>query len=200
MCVIKADRKSLLPKFSGAIAMTSEAVNFERIAYHEAGHVAGWRHFDPAIFLERGYVLINAAGGYGQTGLSSGNSWVSNSLMPSQPPLIDHRSIVTAMAGRAAEAIRYPDLNFAELVQLSVASDEPLAHRYIQVFYGSDLSPDEIIDRINGAEAEASQILRSVWTGVKSLAEALIARLKTEPGDEAELTGAEALLAMDTAL
>lgn len=56
---------------------------FERIAYHEAGHVAVRRHFERAVFLERGYVLIDTAGGYGQTGLSG------------QAPPIDHPSIVT---------------------------------------------------------------------------------------------------------
>ena len=178
--------------------MTGGTVDFERIAYHEAGHVAGWRHFNRAIFLERGFVLINTVGGYGQTGLGSGNYWV-NSLMPSQPPLVDHPSIVTAMAGRAAEGIRYPDLDRAELVQLSAVSDEPLARRYIRILYGSNLSEDDIIDRITAAEAEAVQILRSVWAEVKVFAETLIARLKTEAGDEAELTGAEALRVMDAA-
>jgi hypothetical protein len=67
------------------------------------------------------------------------------------------------------------------------------------VFYGSNLSDDDIIDRIKGAEAEASQILRGVWAGVKTLAETLLARLKTAPDDE-ELSGAEALRVMDTAL
>jgi hypothetical protein len=170
------------------IAMTGETVDFELIAYHETGHVAGWRHSERAIFLERGYVLINAAGAYGQTGVSG------------QAPLIDHPGIVTAMAGRAAEAIRYPDLNLAELEPFSAASDEALARCYIRVLYGSNLSDDDIIDRIKGAEAEASQILRGVWAGVKTLAETLLVRLKTEAGDEAELSGAEALHVMDTAL
>ena len=169
------------------IEMTAETVDFEVIAYHEAGHVAGWRHSARAIFLERGYVLINAAGAYGQTGVSG------------QAPLIDHPSIVTVMAGRAAEAIRYPNLNRAELERFSAASDEALARRYIRVFYGSNLSDDDIIDRIKGAEAEASQILRGVWAGVKTLAETLLVRLKTAPDDE-ELSGAEALRVMDTAL
>jgi hypothetical protein len=160
----------------------------ERITYHEAGHVAVRRHFDRAVFLERGYVLINRSGGYGQTGLSG------------QALLIDHPSVVTAMAGRAAEAIRYPDLNRAELVLLSAASDEPLARRYIRALCESILSEDDIADRINGAEAEASQILRGVWAGVRALAETLLDRLKKEPGDGVELTGAEALHVMDTAL
>ncbi len=32
----------------------------ERIAYHEAGHVAGWCKFQRAIFVDRGRVLIAA--------------------------------------------------------------------------------------------------------------------------------------------
>jgi hypothetical protein len=174
--------------------MTSRTVDsvttggFERIAYHEAGHVAARRHFERAIFLERGYVLINTAGGYGQTGLSG------------QAPPIDHPSIVTAMAGRAAEAIRYPDLKRAELALLSAASDEPLARRYIRVLCGDGLSDDDIADRIKRAEVDASRIVRGVWVGVKTLAETLLARLETEAGDAVELTGAEALHVMDTAL
>jgi hypothetical protein len=104
------------------------------------------------------------------------------------------------MAGRAAEAIRYPDLNRAELVLLSVASDEPLARRYIRVLCGSSLSDDDITDQIKGAEAEASQIVHGVWVGVKTLAETLLARLETQAGDAVELTGAEVLHVMDTAL
>ena len=174
--------------------------DFERIACHEAGHVAGWRHFDHsrALFLERGRVLVSAAGGYGLTNLGSGNSW-SPSLMPSLSPPIDHASIVTAMAGRAAEALRYPCLNRAELVMLSAASDEPLARRYIQVLC-SNLSDAEVADRINAAETEALQIVRGAWGGVKALAEKLLACLKTGLGDEVELTGAEALRVMDAAL
>jgi hypothetical protein len=140
----------------------------QRIAYHEAGHVAAWRHFNRASFLERGYVLINTLGGYGQTGLGSGISWMSN-----QPPLIDHASIVTAMAGRAAEAIRHPDLDRAELAVLSATSDEPLARRYILRLYFRVLSDDKIDKIIEEAEVEASQILRGVWAGVRALAEKL---------------------------
>jgi hypothetical protein len=165
--------------------MTGGAIDFELIAYHEAGHVAGWRHSARAIFLERGYVLINAAGG--QTGVSG------------LAPLIDHPTIVTTMAGRAAEAIRYPHFNRAKLEVVSRVSDEGVARDYIQVLYGGNLSEIEIIDRINAAKAEASQILRGVWAGVKALAETLLVGLKT-PGDEAELSGAEALRVMDTAL
>ncbi len=166
--------------------MTGETVDFELIAYHEAGHMAGWRHSARAIFLERGYVLINAAGGLtGVSGLAQ---------------LIDHPGIVTTMAGRAAEAIRYPDFNRAELEPLSAVSDEGLARCYIRVLYGSNLSEVEIIDRIDGAKAEASQILRGVWAGVKTLAETLLARLETEIGDGVELSGAEALHVMDAAL
>jgi hypothetical protein len=165
---------------------------FERIAYHEAGHVAARRHFERAIFLERGYVLISAAGG--RTGLGSGNFWI-----PSQPPLIDHPSIVTAMAGRAAEAIQYPHLNCAELAILSAPSDEPLARCYIRALC-RNLSDADVTDRVKGAETEALQIVRDAWGGVKALAETFLDRLKKEPGDGVELTGAEALHVMDTAL
>ncbi|MGC2414960.1 MAG: hypothetical protein WA459_19955 [Stellaceae bacterium] len=182
--------------------MTGETVgsamlgDLERIAYHEAGHVAVRRNFERAIFLERGYVLIDSVGGYGQTGLNSGNLWGGRS----DPPLIDHPSIVTAMAGRAAEAIRYHDSSHVESVALSAGSDEPLARCYIRILHGHNLSDDDIADKIREAEAEASRIVRGVWDGVKALAETLLTRLKTGRDDNAELTGAEALHVMDTAL
>jgi hypothetical protein len=104
------------------------------------------------------------------------------------------------MAGRAAEAIRYPDLNRAELVLLSATSDEPLARRYIRALCERIVSEDEITACIKGAEAEALEILQGVWIGVAALAGTLLDRLKKEPGDEVELTGAEALHVLDSAL
>jgi hypothetical protein len=176
------------------IAMTGETVDLERIAYHETGHVAGWRQFERSIFLERGQVLI-AAYGYGRTNLNGGAAiW---GLAPLPP--VDHGSGVAVMAGRAAEAIRYPGLPRAELVQLS-EGDELEARRFIRILYGSDLSDDGIAARVEAWEAEASQMLRGVWAGVNALAETLLARVETASGDEVELTGAEALHVMDTAL
>jgi hypothetical protein len=173
----------------------------ERIAYHEAGHVAIRRHFDHCRqpFRERGYVLIsNSMGGYGRTGLGSGNNlWVP---VPQQPPPVDQASITEAMGGRAAEAIRYPDLPRDELIRLSVLSDEPLARCYIRVLYGGNLSDQDVTDRIVEAEAEASVIVRGVWAGVAALAETLLVRLQTAAGDQIEITGVEALHAMSSTL
>jgi hypothetical protein len=174
--------------------LTSEA-DLEQLAYHEAGHVGGWRQFEETrtLFLERGYVLVNALAGYGQTGLGSANVWVRR-----QPPPVEHATIVIAMAGRAAEAIQYPLWDRAQLVRSSAHSDERLARHYISVLYGSDLSEAEVVDRIEQAEAEALELIRNAWAGIQAVAKTLLARVKTEMA--VELTGSEALAVMDTAL
>jgi hypothetical protein len=159
----------------------------ERAAYHEAGHAAIWRHFGRPF----SFVLITKDGN-GLTSITRSVQFVGPPQAP-EPIPVDHAELVAAMAGRAAEAIRYPYLPRDELERLS-ASDEQRARKLIREFYGSPLSEDQVTARVVELEAEATQILRGVWLAVEALAAALMAH------PDHDLDGDDALRVMDAAL
>jgi hypothetical protein len=97
-----------------------------------------------------------------------------------------------ALAGRAAETIRYPGLQRAELVELS-ESDQAQAAVLIRELRGS-ISDNEISAEIAALEAEGLQILRQEWAAVEALAAALLAH------PEHALDGDEAMRVMDDTL
>lgn len=103
------------------------------------------------------------------------------------------------MAGRAAEAIRYPGLARAELVQWS-GGDEEQAWEFSRTLHGSKLSDSDIIAQVEAWEIEAAQIVCQAWAGIKALAEMLMARFETRPDEEVELPGFEAIHAIDAAV
>jgi hypothetical protein len=160
--------------------------SLERAAYHEAGHAAIWRHFGRPF----SFVLITEDGN-GLTSITRSVQFVG----PPQPPRaipVDHAQLVAVMAGRAAEAIRYPDLLRDELERLS-SSDERRARGLIREFYGSDISEDQVDTRLVELEAEATQILQGEWMAVEALAAALIAH------PNHDLDGDDALRVMNAA-
>jgi hypothetical protein len=96
------------------------------------------------------------------------------------------------MAGRAAEAIWYPD----ERSELS-AEDERFAGALARSLYGNDLSDAEVSAQIETWQTIAAQIIYEVRPGVLALAKMLAVRLEAD--GEAELSGAEAMQMMDAA-
>jgi hypothetical protein len=160
----------------------------DRAACHEAGHAVTHRHFGRRI----SYIFITPDG----NGITSITQSVQGVGAPRQPPPMvpDHAQLVAVMAGRAAEAIKYPALPRDELVRLS-KSDEEKARDFVHELYGSSLSDDQVTAYVDAAEAEASQILRAAWPAVIALAETLQSRLLA-----CGLDGDEAMTIMDDAL
>jgi hypothetical protein len=138
-----------------------------------------WRHFDRRI----SFVVITEAGN-GLTSITRSVQYVGPPRPP-EPVPADHAQCVVALAGRAAETIRYPGLQRAELVELS-GSDQAQAAVLIRELRGSSISDNEISAEIAALEAEALQILRQEWAAVDALAAALLAHPEHAlDGDEA---------------
>lgn len=157
-----------------------------RAAYHEAGHAVVWRHFDRRI----SFIVITEAGN-GLTSITRSVQYVGPPRPP-EPVPADHPQCVVALAGRAAETIRYPGLQRAELVELS-GSDQAQAAGLIRELRGSSISDNEISAEIAALEAEGLQILGQEWAAVEALAAALLAH------PEHALDGDEAVRVMDDA-
>ena len=117
----------------------------ERAAYHEAGHAVVWRHFDRRI----SFIVITEAGN-GLTSITRSVQYVGPPRPP-EPVPADHPQCVVALAGRAAETIRYPGLQRAELVELS-ESDQAQAAVLIRELRGS-ISDNEISAEIAALES-----------------------------------------------
>jgi hypothetical protein len=161
----------------------------ERVAYHEVGHAAMLWHFHmpvPDIF-------VSPDGGYGL-------AMTTRSVQHAGPPQarvpvpVDRAELVIAMAGRAAEAIRYPDLQPDELVRISTSDEERTRHG-IREFYGSHLSDAEVSTRVVQLESEAAQILRGLWKSVEALVAMLTHADGFIDGEEARRTMEAALVA-----
>src|SRR5271170_2527314 len=139
----------------------------ERAATHEAGHIVAHRHFGRSI----SFAFITPDG----NGITSITRSVQYLGVPRPPTRLapDHGQVVAVMAGRAAEALRYPTLPQDELVRIS-KSDEETASDFVRQLYGSDLSDIEVMARVNDALAEAAHILRAAWPVVMAIAAALL--------------------------
>jgi hypothetical protein len=85
----------------------------ERAAYHESGYVAAWCRFDRRRFAAKGELFLADSG--------NGRTTVTRSVYGRReaPIASEHWMSVMAMAGRAAEALRYPEFSREELVRLS---------------------------------------------------------------------------------
>jgi hypothetical protein len=145
-----------------------QKVKRERVVYHEAGHAVMLWHFGMAL----PDIFVPPSAEYGLTMTTRSVQYAG----PPQPPRatpVDHAQVVVAMAGRAAEAIRYPDLQREELVRIST-SDEERTRYGIRELYGSDLSNAEVTARVVQVEGQAAQILGGMWPAVEALVAVLI--------------------------
>jgi ATP-dependent Zn protease len=141
--------------------------NLERAATHEAGHIVAHWHFGRSV----SFAFITPDG----NGITSMTQSVQYPGEPRQPTRLaaDHGQLVAAMAGRAAEALRYPALPKDELVRIS-QSDEEKASDLVRDLCGTNLSDIEVTARVNDALAEASHVLYAAWPAVMALAAALL--------------------------
>jgi hypothetical protein len=170
--------------------ITSQEINIiERAAYHEAGHaVVLWRSKRQE--FQHSHIIITSRG-----------EGLIQTLQPSHgsptPPLTRDQRCLVALAGRAAEKIKYPELSCGELILLS-SDDEAQARELILEKATGNISEDTVIAQINEFTEKASEILREDWKAVCALAERLFGL--GSPNNSICLDGLEALRLMDAAI
>jgi hypothetical protein len=169
------------------MTQSMERINIvERAAYHEAGHAVVLRRFNRQAF-QYGHIIVTPSG-----------EGLTQTLQPTHgaqtPPLTHHQKCLVAMAGRAAEQMRYPDLSHGD-IPLSLG-DEDQVRELIRQSSNGNLSESDITMRRTELLEEAKEILRDDWQAVRVLAE----RLLISPGKSVCLDGADALQLMDDAL
>jgi hypothetical protein len=168
--------------------MTTEINIIERAAYHEAGHAVILRRFKRQDFQQSHIIITSQGEGLTQT--------LQPSHGPHTPPLTDDQLGLVAMAGRAAEKIKYPELSHDELIFLSIGDEEQL-RELIESAKGN-ISENEVIAQIIEFTEKASEIICEDWAAVCALAERLFGL--SSPNNSICLDGLEALRLMDEAL